>query len=123
MGPERRLFVPRYRQTHGIPMGLTPITDNLCHLKITGILPQEAIFGILVNTLNSRTSPQMNILEKYYREPLKTWMPNVNTAAPLMMIDLPIRTVVMEMTDVKCQRNLIRRNGNGISAIGPRRVV
>jgi hypothetical protein len=104
-------------------MGLTPTTDNLCHLKIIGNLPQEATSGMLVNILNSRTSPQTNILGRYYREPLKTWMPNVNMAAPLTMIGPPIHMVVMAMTDVKCQHNLIRKNGNGISATEPRRVV
>jgi hypothetical protein len=122
MDPEKRLFVPRHRQIHGILMVLTLSTDISWLLKITGNLLQEAISGILANTRNRHISHQMNTLERYYREPLRTWMLNVNMAALLMMTGLQTLTVVMEMTDVKCLRSRIRRNGREISAIEPKRV-
>jgi hypothetical protein len=122
MGPETRLFVLRHRQIHGILMVLTLSTDISWLLKIAGNPLQEAIFGILVNIRNKHTSHQMNTLERSYREPLRTWMLNVNMAALLMMTGLQILTVAMETTDVKCLLSRIRRNGRETSAIEPKRV-
>ncbi len=112
--------MPHHNQIREIPMAPMHNIDSLWPLKIIGKF-QEAIFGILGNTLNNRISHQTNILEKFYRELLRIWMPSVNMAALLMMTDLRIRMVGMVTTDVKCRHNLIRRNGRGTSAIGPKR--
>jgi hypothetical protein len=121
MGPGRRLSVPHHNQIRGILMVLRHIIDSLCPLKTIGKSLQEAISGILGNTLNNHISPRTNILEKFYKEHLRIWMLNENMAALLMMTDLRIRIVGMATIDVKCRHNLIRRNGRGTLAIGPKR--
>lgn len=122
-GPVMKLFVRHCTRIHETLMDLTLSTDISWLLKMPGNLLQGVICGIPDNTPSKHISRQMNILERYCREPLRAWMLSVSMAVLLMMTGLPIRMAGMEMRDGRCPRSLTRRNGKEISAIEPRQAV